>query len=144
MNRSGYSDEFGDEFSNQIELYRASVERALAGKRGQKFLKDLLSVLDAMPDKRLVPYALEHNGEVCALGAIARAKEIPVPKGELEDESIDVGSLAHSLGISACMAKEIMFENDKGCIYGVETPERRFTRMYAWVWSHIKLGKQPK
>lgn len=44
MSRSGYVDDY-----EYLELYRASVERAIRGKRGQAFLRELAKVLDSVP-----------------------------------------------------------------------------------------------
>lgn len=43
MSRSGYSDD-----CDHIELWRAAVDAAVSGKRGQAFLRELLGALDAM------------------------------------------------------------------------------------------------
>lgn len=140
MSRSGYSDEYGEDFNNQLEFYRSAVDSAFAGKRGQAFMKDLLAALDAMPEKRLVPYAFEtEEGEVCALGAVARVKNVELPKGEMED--VNPYALGRKLNIAQCMVREIMFENDEAGDYYVtpgETPEHRWERMRGWVMSHIK------
>lgn len=39
-------------------------------------------------------------------------------------------------GISAALAREIVYENDEGC-WGQELPEKRFQRMRAWIVSNI-------
>jgi len=142
MSRSGYSEDYDEDFPNAGALYRNSVDSALAGKRGQKFLLELLASLDAMPEKRLVAFAFEADGEVCALGAVARVKGIPMPKGNFdEDDIVNHRALGKLLGIAPCMTQEIMFENDESSAYWrnrAETPEERFARMRAWVVSNIK------
>jgi hypothetical protein len=133
MSRSGYSEDWGEDFNNQLELYRNSVDLALSGRRGQKFLKDLLAALDSMPQKRLIRYEFEKAGEVCALGAAGRAKGIDLPRGEMDE--IDIRYLSRSLGVAPCMAREIMYENDdRG---RAATPEQRFVRMRQWVSEKI-------
>lgn len=70
MSRSGYSED-----CENINLYRATVDRATNGKRGQAFLRELLSVLDVMPEKRLISDELvDHAGEFCALGVVGCAR----------------------------------------------------------------------
>ena len=71
MSRSGYSDDFDD--NGQLACYRGVIASATRGKRGQKFFRDLVMALDAMPIKRLVNNELETtDGEVCALGALGK------------------------------------------------------------------------
>lgn len=36
MSRSSYSDDFGEDFPNQLELYRANVARSMRGRAGQE------------------------------------------------------------------------------------------------------------
>jgi hypothetical protein len=145
MSRSGYTEDYGEEFNNQLEFYRKAVDRAIWGKRGQVFLKDMLAALDALPNKRLVQYEFEtEEGDVCALGSVARVKGVEVPKGDFGDDdgmSINAHALGRKLNIAECLVREIMFENDElGSYYAGrdETPEDRFIRMRAWVASHIK------
>lgn len=74
MSRSGYSDD-----CENLSLYRGNVDRAIAGKRGQKFFRELVAALDALPEKRLIEGALEEEeGDVCALGALRKAKSVPL------------------------------------------------------------------
>lgn len=49
MSRSGYVDD-----CENLELYRATVERSIKGKRGQAFLRELAAAMDAMPEKVLI------------------------------------------------------------------------------------------
>lgn len=124
MSRSGYIDD-GD----HIELYRATVHRALRGARGQHFLRKLRTALDAMPVKRLITDALADNdGEVCALGAIDPNKDI---------DPEDTERVAAHFGIAPSMAAEIVYMNDEHGAWRSETPEERWTRMRAWVEKEI-------
>lgn len=59
MSRSGYVDDMDVDDALAHGRWRAQVASATRGKRGQKLLRDLLSALDAMPEKRLVAYELE-------------------------------------------------------------------------------------
>ena len=133
MSRSGYDEDWGEDFPNQLAFYRGTVDRAIAGKRGQAFLKDLAAALDAMPNKRLVSSAFESDGEVCALGAVGRAKGVRLPQGDdFDDLDIDYRTLSQQLDVAAPMAREIVWTNDE-CSARNETPEARWTRMRAWV-----------
>ncbi len=74
MSRSGYTDEYEDGI---LGLYRGNIDRATRGKRGQRFFRDLVAALDAMPEKALIVGELEEEqGSVCALGALRKAKGV--------------------------------------------------------------------
>lgn len=128
MSRSGYSDD-GD----YINLYRAAVNRAINGKRGQAFLQELARSLDKMPEKRLIAEELITNtGEVCAIGAVCKSRGISV-LGVDYDDPYEVGKL---VGISQAMAAEIEYENDERTRHD-ETPEHRWKRMRKWVADNL-------
>ena len=71
MSRSGYIDDFDDQWS--LICWRGAVKSAIRGKRGQSFLRELRDALDAMPIKKLISDDLVRDGEVCAIGAVADA-----------------------------------------------------------------------
>lgn len=129
MSRCGYSDDL-DPF--ELGRWRGRVASALRGKRGQAFLRELLAALDAIPEKRLVKNAFESNGEVCALGSVARTRGIAMPPLDEDDEARGTGPI---FGIADPMAREIMFWNDEGA--WEETPEQRWQRMRKWVVENI-------
>lgn len=143
MSRSGYSDGYGDDadYPNAMWLYRKAVDNAIDGKRGQALLRDLLAALDAMPRKSLERDALvTEDGNVCALGCLGVARGITFP-AELHDcdgdnELYRRAQLAKLFNIAPCLAAEIMYFNDDA---GSETegPERRWTRMRAWVAKQV-------
>lgn len=139
MSRSGYSDDYGGDFNNQMELYRNTVDQAIKGKRGQNFLRELLSALDAMPEKILIKGALEENGQVCALGAVFASR------GKSVDgiDAYEPYQVAQALGIANCMAAEIAYENDEGA-WERETPEERFKRVRSWVERRIVTREAAK
>ena len=125
MSRSGYSDD-----CDNLNLYRAAVNRALRGARGQHFLRKLRDALDAMPVKRLIAHEIANDaGEVCALGAVD-----PHPKGD----PYDPYDMAAHYGIAWSMAAEIAYMNDEWVWRTNETPEERWTRMRAWVEEQIQ------
>lgn len=142
--------------------FQGNCRRALAGKKGRKFLQELEAALLALPMKRLahgviasseeerIPEkVLVATGDVCALGAVAAAREeaAGVPRIEAlsklakkfdpeEDEWAQTTEAAHHLKICHPLAYEIVFENDRA---RRETPEQRYERVLAWV--REQLGK---
>lgn len=70
MSRFSYEGD-GEGFNNQYALWEQAYLRALRGKRGQAALLDLYHALEALPKPRLISSHLAHNGEVCAVGALA-------------------------------------------------------------------------
>ena len=132
MSRSGYSDD-----CEHLELWRASVNRALRGARGQHFLRKLLIALDAMPTKRLVAGHLVDGTDVCALGAVD-SKVFVDPE--------DRDAVARHFGIAPSMAAEIAYMNDEcqPLVWGQgETPEDRWIRMRIWVEEQIVRVEEP-
>jgi len=130
MSRSGYSDDCSEW---DLIRWRGAVKSAMHGKRGQRALKELLSALDALETKELIEGELSENGAVCALGALALYKNIPIDGLD----SYDRDAVARAFNIAPALAAEIMFLNDGGLAYQT-TPERRFNLMRVWVEQHIK------
>ena len=58
MSRSGYTDDYGVEDPLAMGRWRAAVNSAINGKRGQAALRETLAALDAMPAKALVGESL--------------------------------------------------------------------------------------
>ena len=52
----------------------------------------------------------------------------------------DRAAVSQAFGIAEAMAAEIVHENDGEWRWDNETPEQRWTRMRAWVESHIADG----
>lgn len=136
MSRSGYSDNCD---GWELIMYRGAVTSAMRGKRGQKFLRELVAALDAMSGKRLVEGRLEHDGEVCALGSVGKLRGLPMDGVDYEDESNCGEQVATMFGIAPAMAREIMYENDDELGFGKkESPERRWSRMREWAVANLK------
>lgn len=161
MSRSGLSE--GDDYNRLAEgRWRAAVNSAMRGRRGQAFLREALAALDAMPDKRLIREHLMFDGwqpwwsggeeiivggdmltdrngfpmpcgSVCLLGAVGQARGIDMSKLDPED----METVASTFGIADAMAREIVWQNDDGG-HLVETPEYRWRRMREWVAAQIK------
>lgn len=132
MSRSGYIDD-GEQWD--MIRWRGAVTSALRGKRGQDFLRELLAALDALPEKRLVSDELEIEGEVCAIGAVGRARGVDMERLDPEDHE----QVAAAFEIPNSLACEIMYLNDD--YYTLETPENRYIRMHAWVRAQLKGDK---
>ena len=78
MSRSGYSEECEQ---GALNFYRANVDRTIAGKRGQTFLREMAAALDAMPVKELIAgEVVRDEAHVCAIGAVAVARKADVSK----------------------------------------------------------------
>ena len=176
MSRSGYSDDCDDNLA--MGRYIATRNKAMRGKRGQAFLSELLAALDAMPVKALIreelvdgydPYlvALEatppgwfHEPHpkpfcgVCALGAVGQARGLAMAHLDPHEPEM----VAAAFGITATMAREVVYENDERSygrneeLYGPwhsndyrseryihfpETPTERWARMRKWVGNQI-------
>lgn len=141
MSRSGYSED-----CENLALWRGAVDRALHGKRGQAFLRELAALLDAMPEKRLVPYAFEQGGSFCALGVVGHSRGIALPTSEADLDDLDFDSLSKAFGIAPAMVQEIMYMNDEYHDWTVprdETPEQRWQRMRTWIVLHITAERTP-
>jgi len=144
MSRSGYTDDMDDDLA--MGRWRGMVASATRGKRGQKLLTELLAALDAMPEKALVASELEtKDGDVCALGALGKARGIDM--GQLDPE--DPERVAAAFGIAAPLAQEIVYMNDEeydskwdanAKRYVDISPEERWTRMREWVARQIKVA----
>lgn len=144
MSRSGYSEDCDEHW--QFAMWRGTVTRAINGKRGQAFLKEMLAAMDALPVKRLAAHELEapdlipcsHWGlfettSVCAIGAVGKARGVDMT--DLDPEDSD--TVSGKLNISRALACEVVFMNDEAGSYK-ETPEARFERVRAWVQSQIR------
>lgn len=123
MSRSGYSDD-----CDAVQLWRAAVDRATFGVRGQALLRRMLAALDAMPRKRLIAgQIVDASGEVCALGAVD-------PSFELDPNDRD--QVAAHFNIAPALAAEIAYVNDD-CSSETETAEARWIRVREWVRRQI-------
>jgi hypothetical protein len=137
MSRSGYTHDCD---YGTLNLYRANVDRAIRGKRGQAFLREMAAALDAMPVKELVADDIVRDDmHVCALGSVALARKLNVS----DPDPYDRDFVAAAFGITSMLACEVAYENDErgfvyeGNIRREETPAERWTRMRRWVAANI-------
>lgn len=131
MSRSGYSYDY-----EHIDLYRRSVENAIRGRRGQRFLRDLATALDAMPIKSLAKNVLAPStSEVCAIGCVW------ISRGLQPTEIEDNDTIAEKLGVASSLVAEIEFLNDES--HPHFTGEQRWVSMRKWVTENLNEGSQP-
>jgi hypothetical protein len=131
MSRSGYSDDCFNIWRRI--MWRGAVGSAIRGNRGQAFLREMVSAMDALSEHKLIANKLEMNGQVCALGAVGKARGLDMSKIDYEDKDI----VSAAFGIAAALAAEIAFMNDEDT-YCAETPQQRFVRMRQWVVENIR------
>lgn len=130
MARSGYSDDNDDQW--QFIRWRGAVASAFRGKRGVAFLGEMLAAMDALPEKKLIADDLEHEGAVCAIGSVGKARGLDMSHLDPHEPE----AVASAFGIAHAMACEIVYMNDEAC-FRIETPEQRFVRMRKWIKDEI-------
>lgn len=131
MSRSGYNDDCD---GWELIMWRGAVAKAIKGRRGQAFLREMLMALDAMPEKRLIANELVEAGEVCAIGSVGAKRGIDMSKIDPQDAD----SVAKAFGIARALAAEIEFVNDDDYAYNKkETPEQRWERVRKWVAEYL-------
>ena len=132
------------------ELWAANAERAIKGRKGQKFLREVEQALLALPEPRLIAGSFCLGGEVCLMGAAAVQRRIDAGMdradalteveesfgGERDDDGACVGR--RELGLTFVLAWELAYLNDGDEYHGSNwTPEERYTRCLAWVRERI-------
>ena len=135
MSRSGYSDydSYNDNPNWDMIRCAGALNSAIKGKRGQGFLREMLSALDAMPVRELHKDILVEDGCVCAMGAVAVARGVDVSEVDPEESE----EVAKALNISDALARYVAYLNDE---HGQsrETPAARWGRMRVWVAEQIR------
>jgi len=131
MSRSGYSEDCDDVL--MFGRWNAQVNSAIRGKRGQKFLLDLVNALDALPEPKLISDDLEQDGAYCALGALGKYRGI-----DLDNlDTYEYEKLGSNFDIAEQLARETMYINDE-C--GSKNDGQRWQTVRNWALS--KLSKQ--
>jgi hypothetical protein len=130
MSRSGYIEDFDDVL--QFGRWRGIVASTIRSKRGQAFLAEMLTALDAMPEKKLIRGSLEIEGAVCAIGAVGKSRGVDMTGLDPDDPD----GVANAFGITAPLAQEIVYMNDDALFS--DPPERRWEKMREWVVKQIR------
>jgi hypothetical protein len=144
MSRSGYIEDFEDQWG--LIRWRGAVKSAIRGQRGQVFLKEMLTALDSLPEKKLISgFVKTEQGEVCALGSVLAKRNADTSKIEqafkedFDEDYIDeewlTDELSGLLNISGALVREIEYINDE------EAPSNdyeRFNYVRNWVVKRIK------
>ena len=130
MSRSDYGDDYCDDW-NSI-MYRGWVTKALRGRRGQAFLKELVAALDAMPVKELVAEKLVDGENVCAIGAVCKARGLDV--SDVNPENYN--EVARRVGLAPSMVREIVYCNDEAFVNA--GPAARWLAMHKWAKENIR------
>lgn len=145
-----------EDYPNAAELFLANVERSLKGKKGQAALQKVEAALLAMPQKRLITDVLETaEGEVCALGALAKHMQVAIPEPTVpdyneweENESYEdlIKFAVEQLGIPRLVAFRVIEVNDNtqyrflgGRDRHYYTPEERYEKVLAWVRKRLNV-----
>jgi hypothetical protein len=129
MSRSGYIEDIENW---QMICWRGAVKSAIRGKRGQKFLTELLTAFDNMANKRLIQGELEADGEFCSLGVIGSSRGLDLKNIDPEDYEV----VSNQFNIAEALVREIVYMNDEH-VWETETPEQRWQRMRTWVMDSI-------
>lgn len=138
MSRSGFTDDWDGENWEMI-MAAGRYKSAVRGKRGQAFLRDLLTALDAMPVKELIEDELQVDGGYCALGVLGAARGIDLSALDTYDHE----RLAKVFGISETLSRHVMYENDESVGWEHNQTEqrrrqKRWLQVRGWVVSEIQ------
>ncbi len=165
MSRSSYSDDYGDEFPGQMELYRGNVMRSIRSKKGQARLRELRDDLLALPTKALqADIFSKPSGEACALGVWAQRhhpqrEAVDTFRGEDDDDTatflrdywprLVVMDLVYVNDSESFVTEYHLGPHQNPWDYRAyshswplyrsrpETDEERYARVLAWVNEHI-------
>lgn len=110
MSRFHENDDFD---SNYCYLWDSRVRQTIKGKRGQKMLREFIDALLELPSRRLIAGNIVKNGEVCAVGALAKKRGVdlePWDDGTADDDT--TARLGVAMGLTYTLAFEMGFLND--------------------------------
>lgn len=133
MSRSGYTE---DDDNWSYIMWRGAVKKAIHGARGQKFLRELIACLDAMPKKELIANNLVSDGGYCALGVVGLSRGLPMTEIDPEDPQ----SVSEAFDIAGALAKEVVFVNDEAGYFN-ELPSTRWKRVRQWAAKNLELTR---
>lgn len=93
-------------------MWEANVQRVINGKRGQKLLREFIDALMEIPNRRLIANAICRNGEVCAVGAMAKKRGVLDTSRDWEGDQHETVELGQSMGLGFMLSWEIGSKND--------------------------------
>lgn len=142
---SRFCDDYDDEdFPNQAQLWRANTDRALAGKKGQAFLKEMEGALLSLPRPRLIEGYICKGGDVCAMGALALKRQRKagdsisaalywLEKDAPGEDDVDATAsyMSRNYGVLRRLSFELAWVNDEG--RDCATPEQRYAAVLKWI-----------
>lgn len=142
MSRSGYSEDCGDDDPLALGRWRGQVESAIRGKRGQRFLFDLVMALARLPKPELISGELEEEGSYCALGALGVHRGVDTKALGIRDwEDGDWDKLGRAFDIASQLAQETMYVNDDRdrSLWTTTkvTPEQRWVNVREWAIQNL-------
>lgn len=149
-----------EDYPNASILWEANQERSLKSRKGQAALRRLEAALLALPEPKLIADAIEADGMVCGLGALAKYEnflDVPeLPQQPAEDASSEewdewfsqdadiviekaMLSLAKALDVPKLVAIAIIYQNDDSFL--VQTPEQRYQKVLKWTQSWLERDR---
>lgn len=134
-------------FDAAVALWEHNVATSISGARGQRVLHELEAALLALPERKLIHGTLATSeGDVCAIGALAKAKGL-LPRnlptrarveelGPDEDwtETLAVGQ---KCGMTGTLAWTIGSLNDE--TLANTDDEGRYEAVLEWVRKHLRV-----
>jgi hypothetical protein len=131
---SRYSDYGGDD---PISLcWEGNILRILHAKASQPKLRDFVSSLLAIPNRRLIAGSICKGGEVCAVGAFAAYRGKLDKSRDWEGDEWETRELGTYAGLGSMLSYELGYMNDEE-FYRL-TPEERWERFYRWARDLVK------
>ena len=131
------------DFDPWMEGQQAGALRsAIRGNRGQRFLRDLVAGLDALPEPKLSAGALEdeETGCCCAFGAVRRyrgADAVPL-YFDPREEDLDPPHFAEPFDVAKALAWEVVEANEGWSTSNCEaTMRQRWAHVRAWATRHL-------
>jgi hypothetical protein len=124
-------------------LRQGWLRSAIRGQRGQRFLRDLVAALDALPAPELSSGSLEdpETGCCCAFGAVRRFRG---PENvrlcfHPEEEDMTPDSLAEPFGVPETLAWAVVQANEEMSSGNTERDRRRrWAEVRAWAVCNLQ------
>lgn len=147
-----------ENYQNASILWESNQERSLKSRKGQAALRRLEAALLALPEPKLIADAIEADGMVCGLGALAKFEnyqgDLSLPKEpeygtdewyEYDEEEAGretedaMMALAEALSVPKMVAIAIIYHNDDS--FGAITPEARYSKLLTWTRSWLRQDR---